>query len=254
MKRHLIFVFLLIYGLSDLKAQTISVMSYNIHIGQNSADQDKLTEIARYIKASKAEIIGLQEVDSVCNRSGKTDQMKFLAEQTGMYYTYARHFAFDGGSYGLGILSRYPLLDVQDLRVSLSSTGKPDTRSLLKADFKKGKTRYTFATVHMDYRDSGSRQVQSEEIVKKFSGYENPVILTGDFNARPGTKEIIILEGAFADVSKLSGPTYPAVKPLNKIDYIMVTKGKEGKIIMQKSDPVDFSDHIPVLSVFKVQR
>lgn len=253
MKKHLILFFLLICAFSNLKAQTISVMSYNIHIGQNSADQDKLKEIANYIKDSKAEIIGLQEVDSVCNRSGKIDQMKFLAEQTGMHYTYSRHFAFDGGSYGLGILSRYPLQDIKDIRVSLSSTGKPETRSLLTANFKKGRTTYTFATVHMDYRDSRSRQIQSEEIVKKFSDNQYPVILTGDFNARPGTQEISVLENAFTDVSKLSGPTYPAVKPLNKIDYIMVSKGKVDQVKSQKADLIEFSDHIPVLSVFKVR-
>lgn len=246
--------FLLLCTFLDIKAQKLSVMSYNIHIGQNGKDQDKLSEIARYIKDSKAEIIGLQEVDSVCNRSGKIDQMKFLAEQTGMYFTYARHFAFDGGSYGLGILSRYPLLDVKDLRVGLSSTGKPETRSLLKADFIKGKTRFTFLTVHMDYRDSKSRQAQSEEILKKLSGIENPVILTGDFNAKPGTKEISILEGIFKDVSKSSGPTYPAVKALNKIDYIMLRSDGRETVLVQKSDPVDFSDHLPVLSVFKVGR
>lgn len=254
MKKFLISILVLTYGLFDLKAQTISVMSYNIHIGQNSADQDKLKEIAQYIRESKAGIVGLQEVDSVCNRSGKIDQMKFLAEQTGMYYAYSRHFAFDGGSYGLGILSRYPLEEIRDLRISLSSTGKPETRSLLTADFKKGHKKYTFATVHMDYRDSGSRQVQSEEIVRKFSDNINPVILTGDLNARPGTKEIEILENAFTDVSKLSGPTYPAVKPLNKIDYIMVNKGRVKQIKLQKADRIDFSDHIPVLSVFRVQR
>ncbi|MFA5244492.1 MAG: endonuclease/exonuclease/phosphatase family protein [Pedobacter sp.] len=254
MKKNLTFFFILIFGLSNLKAQTLSVMSYNIHIGQNNADQDKLKEIAQYIRESKAEIVGLQEVDSVCNRSGKIDQMKFLAKQTGMYYAYSRHFAFDGGSYGLGILSRYPLEEIRDLRISLSSTAKPETRSLLTADFKKGRNKYTFATIHMDYRDSGSRQIQSNEIVMKFSDNPNPVILTGDFNARPGTKEIETLENAFTDVSKLSGPTYPAVKPLNKIDYIMVNKGRVKQIKLQKADRVDFSDHIPVLSVFKVQR
>ena len=247
-------IFLLLCTVLDIKAQKLSVMSYNIHIGQNSENQDKLSEIARYIKESKAEVIGLQEVDSVCNRSGKIDQMKFLAEQTGMYFTYSRHFAFDGGSYGLGILSRYPLLDIEDLRVGLSSTGKPETRSLLKADFIKGKTRFTFLTVHMDYRDSKSRQIQSEEILKKISGISNPVILTGDFNAKPGTKEISILEGVFKDISKSSGPTYPAIKALNKIDYIMLKSDGREIVLVQKSDPVDFSDHLPVLSVFKVGR
>ncbi|MDO8992178.1 MAG: endonuclease/exonuclease/phosphatase family protein [Daejeonella sp.] len=132
--------------------------------------------------------------------------MKFLAEQTGMYYAYARHFAFDGGSYGLGVLSHYPLMDIKDLRINLSSTGKPETRSLLTVDFIKGRTKFTFATVHMDYRDSKSRQVQAEEIVKIFSESKNPIILTGDFNAKPGTKELKTLEIIFTGATELSGP------------------------------------------------
>ena len=254
MRKYLILVILCFCCTSTIIAQTISVMSYNIHIGQNSADQDQLEAIARYIKDSKADIIGLQEVDSNCNRSGKVDQMKFLAEQTGMYYAFARHFAFDGGAYGLGVLSRYPLTDIKDLRVSLSSTGKPENRSLLTADFVKGQTKFTFATVHMDYRDSKSRQIQAGELVNKFSLVNNPVILTGDFNANPGTKELKTLEHIFTDVSELSGPTYPAIKPKNKIDFILVKKDLIAKIKKQDSGKVVYSDHLPVLSVFKVRK
>ena len=254
MKRFLILVILGFLGSSSVLAQKMSVMSYNIHIGQNSANHDQLMEIAQYIKDSKVDIIGLQEVDSVCNRSGKVDQMKFLAEQTGMYYTYARHFAFDGGSYGLGILSRYPLMDIKDLRISLSSTGKPETRSFLTVDFIKGKTKFTFATVHMDYRDSKSRQVQAKEIVKIFSESQNPIILTGDFNAKPGTEEIETLESIFTDVTELSGPTFPATKPKSKIDFILVSIGRIAAIKKQDTDNVVFSDHLPVLSVFKVRK
>ncbi|HEY1061288.1 MAG TPA: endonuclease/exonuclease/phosphatase family protein [Daejeonella sp.] len=254
MKRFLILAILGFLGSSTVLAQKMSVMSYNIHIGQNSANHDQLMEIARYIKNSKVDIIGLQEVDSVCNRSGKVDQMKFLAEQTGMYYAYARHFAFDGGSYGLGVLSRYPLIDIKDLRISLSSSGKPETRSLLTVEFIKGRTKFTFATVHMDYRDSRSRQVQSEEIVKIFSESKNPIILTGDFNAKPGTKELETLESFFTDVTKLSGPTYPAIKPKNKIDFILVKKGLIAMIKKQDTGDVVYSDHLPVVAVFKVMK
>ena len=69
-------------GFQALKAQTLRVMSYNIHIGENAANEDQLKNIADFIKSSKADIVGLQEVDSVCKRSGKVDQMKFLAENT----------------------------------------------------------------------------------------------------------------------------------------------------------------------------
>jgi len=251
MKR-IIAVFLIFSaGLSNSNSQSLKVMSYNIHVGQNSKNEDRLKEIAKFIKVSKADIIGLQEVDSVCNRSGKVDQMKFLAEQTGMYYAYARHFAFDGGSYGLGILSRYPLHNVKNNRISVTITGKSETRALLSANFFRKRKEISFATVHMDYRDQRSRLKQSAEIVNMLSENKIPVILTGDFNARPGTKELLALENFFADVSYLSGPTYPALKPLNRIDFIMLSKAHLNKVKKQKTFAVEYSDHLPVVSSFR---
>jgi endonuclease/exonuclease/phosphatase family metal-dependent hydrolase len=60
-------------------AQTLKVMSYNIHIGQDVSNKDQLQQMAKFIKSSGADMVGLQEVDSVCNRSGRIDQMKFPA-------------------------------------------------------------------------------------------------------------------------------------------------------------------------------
>lgn len=244
----------LVIGSHGLKAQTLRVMSYNIHIGENAANEDQLKNIADFIKSSKADIVGLQEVDSVCNRSGKVDQMKFLAENTGMHYAYVRHFAFDGGSYGLGILSRFPLSDIKNNRIPLTSEGKADTRALLTANIVSGRKKFTFATVHLDYRDSQSRQVQADELVKLFAGSPNAVILTGDLNARPGTKEVIKLETIFTETGLSSGPTYPAVKPLNKIDYIMVDKDHLARIIKQEVFPVQYSDHLPLMSKVKIRK
>jgi endonuclease/exonuclease/phosphatase family metal-dependent hydrolase len=101
-----LFLFLILtFFCQQGEAQRLRVMSYNIHIGQDASGKDQLAELAKYIKASDADILGLQEVDSVCIRSGKVDQMAFLAQATGMHYAYQRHFSFDGGSYGIGILS-----------------------------------------------------------------------------------------------------------------------------------------------------
>lgn len=235
--------------------QNLKVISYNIHIGQNSNNVDQLESLAKFIKSTKADLIGLQEVDSVCNRSGNVDQMKFLAEKTGMYYAYARHFPFDGGSYGIGILSRHPLSNVKDHRIVLTSAGTKEgaTRALLTADIFFGDMKLTFATVHMDYRDSDSRYAQSQEIVKLFGKMEQPVILTGDFNARPGTKEITMLQTIFTDATDDSALTFPAINPLNKIDYIMISKAKLEKVVKQEVYPVLYSDHLPIMSVIKIK-
>jgi len=254
MKTCLSFLIFFIIAVTGLNAQSLKVMSYNIHVGQDASNADQLKELAQFLKSSKADLIGLQEVDSVCNRSGKIDQMKFLAEQTGMYYAYARHFAYDGGSYGIGMLSRYPLTEVKDQRIILTSDGKSDaaTRALLTASVAAGNSRITFATVHLDYRDSDSRYAQSEEIVDLFRDHTEPVILTGDFNARPGTKELINIRTIFTDTGSDSAITFPAVKPLNKIDYIMVSKGHLLKVKKNQVFPVLYSDHLPVMSVIRI--
>ncbi len=251
------FILFFILAMSlGLKAQTLKVMSYNIHIGQDASNKDQLKNIADFIRSSGADIVGLQEVDSVCNRSQKVDQMKFLAEQTGMYYAYARHFAFDGGSYGIGILSRYPLSEIKDHRIILTSDGKSDaaTRALLTAAISPAGKKITFATVHMDYRDSKSRVAQSEELVELVGGMKGPVILTGDFNAVPGTKEILNLQTVLTDTGTGADLTFPAVKPANKIDFIMVSKAHLAKVKRVEVFPVVFSDHLPVMSTVKIKR
>lgn len=255
MKKCLI-VFIFFLSTFNVVGQTLKVMSYNIHIGQDSDNVDQLANLAKFIKSSNADLIGLQEVDSVCNRSGNVDQIKFLAEKTGMYYAYARHFAYDGGSYGIGILSRYPLTNVKDHRVILTSTGTEDgaTRALLTADLFTGSKQLTFATVHMDYRDSNSRLAQSEAMARIFGEMKLPVILTGDFNARPGTQEVMKLQTIFTDTTNDSAITFPAITPLNKIDYIMVSTNNLDKVISQEVYPVLYSDHLPTMSVLKIKR
>lgn len=256
MRFYILILFFAFIASTGLSAQTLKAMSYNIHIGQDASNKDQLQNIADLIKSSKADIVGLQEVDSMCVRSGKVDQMKFLAEQTGMHYAYARHFAFDGGSYGIGILSRYPLSDIKDHRIILTSDGKSDaaTRALLTASIFSGAKKITFATVHMDYRDSNSRVAQSEELVKLLGSMKTPVILTGDFNANPGTKEVLTLETILTDTGIDSDHSFPAVKPTKKIDFIMVSKTNLSKVKKVEVFPETFSDHLAVMSTLRIKR
>src|SRR5690606_38471813 len=156
--------------------------------GANKEEQLTLNEIGAFLKNTKADLVGLQEVDSMCNRSGKEDQMKELAKITGMHYAFVRHFAYDGGAYGLGVLSRYPLSEVKNDRISfISVDGKIRSLALLSAkvtlpDNKEIK----FATVHFAL-DQPTRMIQSAETVNYLKN-DIPVILTGDLNAETENK------------------------------------------------------------------
>jgi endonuclease/exonuclease/phosphatase family metal-dependent hydrolase len=106
----------------------------------------------------------------------------------------------------------------------------------------------------MDYRDSKSRVVQSGELVQLLRGIKGPAILTGDFNASPGTTEILNLQTVLTDTGDSSDFTFPAVKPKSKIDFVMVTKDHLVKVKKVQVFPVVFSDHLPVMSTVKIKQ
>lgn len=233
------------------KVATLEVISYNIHHGANKDEVLKIDQMGAFLKNLNADLIGLQEVDSLCNRSAKTDQMKELAKATGMHAAFARHFPYDGGSYGLGILSAFPLSDIRNDRItSKPVNGEKRSLALLSAiaTLPNG-NKIRFATVHFAL-DQPTRMIQAQEALDYLKEDGNiPVILTGDLNAEPGNEAIKLLQTAFSITDNKLGNTFPVYDPSKKIDYILVsTKNlvsvKESKVFAE----IDHSDHLPLWS------
>lgn len=234
--------------MSFANAQSLKVISYNIHHGADKDEINTLQEIGEFIKNSNADLVGLQEVDSLCNRSGKVDQMKVLAEMTGMYYAFQRHFDYDGGAYGLGILSRFPILSQYNDPITSFKNGEKKSLALLSTviALPEGKE-VKFATVHFAL-DQPTRLIQAREILG-FLESELTVILTGDFNAEPKTEEMELLSTKFQMSDSSFGNTFPVVKPSKKIDYIWVSKtclNQDPNIQIPLT--VNHSDHLPLLA------
>ncbi|WP_157501390.1 endonuclease/exonuclease/phosphatase family protein [Echinicola vietnamensis] len=230
-------------------------MSYNIHHGADKDEVLTYQEIGQFIKSSGAMIIGLQEVDSVCARSGNSDQMKVLSEITGMNAAFGRHFAYDGGAYGLGILSQYPLQDIRNDRItSIRSNGEKGTLALLSAKVAlPGGQEIIFATVHFAL-DQETRLLQAQEVVN-FLASDLPVVLTGDLNAEPDSKEIVLLKKHFLQTQEADKLTFPNDNPVKKIDYIMVSHNAIHKILASEVGVGNhLSDHLPILSVWEMTK
>lgn len=231
---------------------TLSVMSYNIHRGQNEDNQDKLREMADFILSSEADVIGLQEVDSVCYRSDQVDQAERLAELTGMYCAFVRHFAFQGGAYGQALLSRYPIGKVENHRLPIASDPPGETRAFLTAEIEiRPGEKWLVGVAHLDYRDPDSRVRQAEMINRIYQESDLPGILVGDMNAEPATPEIRMLLSYFQDTHPDDALTFPVAPPKKKIDYILIDKDINVKIVDRSVPAVDFSDHLPVLTSFE---
>lgn len=197
---------------------SIRMMSYNV---RNAKGMDNVTDyqrIADVINGAKPDIIAIQELDSVTNRSAKVDVLDVLSRNTLMFPTYAAAIDFDGGKYGVGILSKEKPLSVR--RVALP--GREEARVLLIVELEA----YYFGCTHFSL--NAEDRLQAVEIIKREAAkLDKPFFLAGDMNATPDSP---VQEAMNESLTALTSPkenTFPATDPNTCIDYIYGYKGAE---------------------------
>src|SRR5947199_10169181 len=87
----------------------LRVMTYNIHVGVGMDKKLDLQRIASVINAQHPDLVGLQEVDRGVERTQRIDEIAEIAKMTKMDYAFAFNLSYQGGQYGVAILSRLPI-------------------------------------------------------------------------------------------------------------------------------------------------
>ena len=198
-----------------VSAQTQTFMSYNIRncIGMDRV-QD-LDRVAEVINGAGPDIVAIQEVDSVTGRSGGRDILSNLGALCGMHPTFAAAIDYDGGRYGIGILSKELPISVQ--RYPLP--GREETRALVVAEFED----FYFACTHLSLTHEDC--LASVDILNTIASKAGkPFFLSGDFNATPDSDVIDALQEHFVILTNPDELTFPADKPDRTLDYIMVSR------------------------------
>lgn len=231
----------------------LKVLSYNLRFGELAS----LEELAAFIAAEKPDIVALQEVDCRTYRDrapaqhGK-DFATELAFRTGMIPAYGKTIPYAGGYYGIAILSKYPLAKVERVYLPKTENGK-EQRAVLVADVEYREGEYiTFASTHLDYTNTEERQVQVKKLNEVLLKSSYPVIVAGDFNARPDAEEIDKGMAEWKIVSDLE-PTVPATNPRNTIDYIFCYPATEWDVVSSATSRVELSDHLPISAVVELK-
>ncbi|MCP9491768.1 MAG: endonuclease/exonuclease/phosphatase family protein [Solirubrobacteraceae bacterium MAG38_C4-C5] len=234
----------------------LSVMSYNIHVGIGEDDRLDLQRIADEIRASGAEVAGLQEVDRHwAARSDFVDQAQWLAEELDMHVVYGANLDRDPLSpgeprrqYGTAILSDHPILSSRNTLLPRPEGG--EQRGLLEAVINVRGVRVRIANTHLQHNSAVERAAQVERIMELLADSEEPVVLTGDLNAVPGSPEIAPLSERYDDAwlegGEGDGFTFSAANPDRRIDYIFVSP----QIDVESAEVVDTlaSDHLPLVA------
>lgn len=260
----------------------LRVMTYNAHSFKRYGERNDSTtrhQILDLITAEQPEIIGIQEFYSrTRGQYALVDSMKKIMG-TDFYYFEPFNFKKAKEAMGIGVFSRYPIINKGSILLSEEGSGN----QCIYVDVKKNDKIFRFYSIHLqsirfgpddyDYLAKVSKQgdaditsskriggklkrafmKRSEQVFKikdHASKCHYPYIIAGDFNDTPSSFAVNQmakgLKNAFREKGSGFARTYNGSFPNYQIDYIMVTPNLEvaSYNIIQKK----LSDHYPVSS------
>lgn len=224
-----------------MQAERLRVLTYNIHHGEGNDGKFDYERLAGKIAELRPDVAMLQEVDRRTKRADGVDQAARLAELTGMKFVFGRAMPYDGGEYGLAILSRFPIERSDTYPLPFDFGQEP--RALLRARIvpDNGLPVFDCWATHLCHQNEDSRVRQVKQIRWVLREFEDaPAVLAGDFNDRPGSAP---MEAMLAD------DWLDATAPQSEIDYVLIRRTdawRVAKTLVLKDQTV--SDHRPVLA------
>lgn len=246
---------------SGLAVHSVKVMSYNIHHANppSRADYIDVDAIARVIQKEQPALVALQEVDVYTKCSGQSvNEAAELAAKTGMkYYYFTKAIDYDGGDYGVAILSRFPLSAQHTYKLPTASgtNGEPRVLATVQISLPHNQ-KLVFACTHLDaQRSDTNRLLQITAIVDILQKEKLPVIIGGDFNAEPSGSVINVLDKLFKRTCISDCDfTIPVQTPRKTIDFIAYTPFDKFNTLEHKViDEKYASDHLPVLATIQIK-
>jgi len=218
----------------------LRILTYNVHHCQGTDGKFDYNRIAGIINDLRPDVAALQEVDRKTNRSSGVDQAAVLAELTGLNHAFGRAIDFDSGQYGLAILSRLPISDVLNTPLPSLAGSEPRIALSVRVEPGSGIPDITFIDTHLCHLNNQTRTMQTNQLNEFADPNGNmPVILAGDFNARPRSEPMnVLLDSNWLD----------AVAPQSRIDYVLLRKKDPWEITdVRIIDEPIASDHNPVI-------
>jgi len=224
-------------------------MTYNIHVGVGMDKKLDLQRIADVIIKEKPDLVGLQEVDRGVKRTEGKDEIAELAKLTHMDYAFAHNLDYQGGQYGVAMLSRFLLNNVEHRM--FENKREAERRGLLHAQVDVGGKLVNFVTTHLDYQYADGRLFETEQMLKFLEDANGPLIVVADMNDEPSGEAYKLMSSRFSDGwitggAKSDGFSYPADKPVKRIDYVFY-RGDGLKAKKARTIETLASDHVPVI-------
>ena len=234
------------------KKTDVTFVHYNVGVF-NKYDSCSVDAVARAVKEMGGDVVSLNELDSCARRTGVVDQIEAFAEAMGGWnMSYASAMPFNGGAYGVGVVSSPEFEILHSCKVPLPRFGGYEPRALAVVEYED----FVFASTHLDLvKDAQMLQFEviNHYIDSVYAGAGKPIFLAGDFNCEPDGPTICKVKETWTQLTP-EDFTYPSDMPRKCIDYIFVRpRGRKVEVAsayvprsLEAADLATASDHLPV--------
>ena len=258
----------------------VKILSFNVHHFSSDITnkQSEKPMILAYLQKVDADIICLQETRLL--KTGKLSPDGIRDALPGIrHYQLAHSISYAGPL----TLSKFPIVRLGEIRFEHSANmvlfsdivvHPKDTIRVYNCHFQSYRiTPEDYSLTDPDKTGTNEQQLLEAKLITKkmilaFSIRARqartvaahirkcpyPVIVCGDFNDTPLSYTYHILgkqlNDAFAEAGFGISNTYTGISPLLRIDYILYNQ--HFKAVSYQRDPVELSDHFPVMAIIKV--
>lgn len=193
-------------------------MTYNIRAARGMDGRLNLERIARVIEAEKPDVVALQEVDCYRKRTRHQHQAQELADLLGFHFAFEAARSWDTSEYGNALLSRYPLLESRGFYLPRPTRLPVENRCVMQCLLDTPSGPLSVWNTHLGLL-ARERKAQVDSLIEQIQQISDlPLVLCGDFNARPKAKELKGLEEILSRVP--SQRTFPGILPVVHLDHV----------------------------------
>ncbi|MCP0914046.1 MULTISPECIES: endonuclease/exonuclease/phosphatase family protein [Legionella] len=245
-------------------AQTVSLITYNIHKGFGLGKvRFLLPEMKDAITSLNPDFVFLQEVQGEHRRRQRridawpeAPQFEYIAEKIWPHYVYAKNAVYQAGHHGNAILSKYPFERFENINLSnINRASRGILHSQLVLD---GGVKIHLLCVHLGLFKA-ERTEQCKTLMMRINEAvpeHEPLLMAGDFNdwrmdlSRPLEAELGIQE-AFYSVKGRHARSFPAIRPSLCIDRVYFRGMEVSDVQCLQGKPWRMlSDHVPLFAQF----
>jgi endonuclease/exonuclease/phosphatase family metal-dependent hydrolase len=242
----------------------LKVLTWDINAGQKkgkSRVKQTLKSIADLIRLEKPDFVGLESVDKGTKRSGGVDQALYIAKRVKMYKRFGGAFKYDGGQYGLGFLSKFPIAGMS--KTNMSTSGEWAKRRILltaSLDPPDYYTNFHLGVTQLAHQDAA--RLAQATIIANDLGFEADSLLVGDLFEGPSGPAVQKLQQSvnLLDLWTKFGTGAGLTTAKSRFDYVMAGlnwwnqagAGSCATVIRTYVKPAKgLSSHRPVIAVLQ---